>query len=165
MTGPRPDTEPFRVLFVCTGNTCRSPLAERLARRELDSLGWDGVEVASAGAAAGEGSPASEGARAAARRHGLDLSDHASRPLTPELIEASDLVLVMSPSHHATVSYLGGEGKVALIGAFAEGRNGLEGRPVPDPFGGDDEVYEATFRVLEDLVVRSLRRLEPVVAP
>ena len=157
--------EDFRLLFVCTGNTCRSPLAEALARRELEELGWSRVEVASAGAAAASGAPASVGALRVAERQGLDLSGHRSTPLTAELVERADLILTMGPSHLLRVLEMGGEERVALLGAFADGRDGGEGPAVPDPFGGDDDVYEETCRVLEELVTRSIRRLQPLVAP
>ena len=64
------------VLFVCTGNICRSPLAEALLRRELGLRGTDGVQVSSAGTGAWEGAPTSEGAYLVALENGLDLSAH-----------------------------------------------------------------------------------------
>src|SRR5690606_14203652 len=75
--GSTPTT--YNLLFVCTGNTCRSPLAEAVARREIARRGWHNVAVRSAGVAAEPGSPATEEAVIAAAELGLDLSQHRSR--------------------------------------------------------------------------------------
>lgn len=160
---PGSTPEPFRILFVCTGNTCRSPLAEVLARTEVARRGWTHVEVRSAGAAARDGAPASEGSLRAAEAGGLDLSGHRSTALDSELVEWADLVLVMSRGHLEAVRSLGGAEKVELLGVFAS-PDGV-GSEVPDPFGADASRYAETFRVLEELVVRTMDRLEPILAP
>src|SRR5688500_9435251 len=104
--GVAPST--YNVLFVCTGNTCRSPMAAALARDEIVRRGWRHVQVASAGAAADPGQPASDPALAVTQRSGLDLAGHSSQLLTPQLVEWADLILAMSPSHLAVVADLGG---------------------------------------------------------
>ena len=158
--------ESFHLLFVCSGNTCRSPLAQALAERELAVLGWR-VEVRSAGIGAIPGEPASAGSVRAAARHGLDLDAHLSRPVDDELIRWADLILVMSASHLVGLARLGVGGKAALLDAFARGEQGDagEGMGVPDPFGGDDQDYEDVYVMLEELIPGVLRRLEPILAP
>jgi len=151
----------FRLLFVCSGNTCRSPLAEALARRELATRKLsDRIEVGSAGMGAVQGAPASEGSAAAGAAAGLDLSGHISRVVTPDLVVESDLILTMGIGHLAGVLELGGEGKSALLSGFAEGREDGLGWAVPDPFGGGLQIYLETLRALEELVHHSIARLE-----
>lgn len=160
--------EAFRLLFVCTGNTCRSPLAEAIARRAVEDLGWSHVEVRSAGVAALDGDPASEGSLRAATRHGLDLSGHRATALTPPLIAWADVILTMSRSHLSAVQAAGGTGKSSLVTDFAKGDEEGEDARAPgvvDPVGGDDDAYEATYRQLDELVRGSLARLAPLVAP
>ncbi len=159
--------ESFRLLFVCSGNTCRSPLAHALAEREMTTLGWR-VEVRSAGVGAISGEPASEGSLVVGRRHGLDLGGHRSRVVDDALIDWADLILVMSTSHLLRLAEFGAAGKAALLDAFGRGDEADAddlGVGVPDPFGGDHEAYEETYRTLEDLVGKALRRLEPILAP
>lgn len=154
----------YNVLFVCTGNTCRSPMAEALARKEIERRGWRHVLVGSAGIAAHPGSPASEMAAEAAAAIGLDLSTHRSRVIDPDLIEWADLILAMSPSHIGIIEELGGRDKAALLGDFVAGEEGA-GDPVSDPFGGDLGVYRATLRELGRLVGKALDRLSPILQP
>lgn len=162
----RTDIEPFRILFVCTGNTCRSPMAAAIARSVLAERGWTHVEVRSAGIAAGERLPASEGAVRVGKSRGADLSSHESTFLTEELVEWADLVLVMAPHHLHRVQELGGAAQAALLTAFAAGEEGMgTQRGVLDPIGGDDAIYEATFVELTSLVEDALARLEPILAP
>jgi protein-tyrosine-phosphatase len=140
-------------------------MAEAIARRRIEQLGWAQVEVGSAGVFAFDGGPASGGARRTAVRNGLDLSAHRSSLLTPELAESADLILTMSPSHLQRVVELGAGPRAALLTTFASAGEVDPGSGgVPDPIGGSDEEYGRTFEALEGLVGLSLERLEALVA-
>src|SRR4051794_41960282 len=92
-----PRTTVFRILFVCTGNTCRSPLAEGIARAEIARRGWKHVEVASAGLSAGEGERAARPGGVGGGRAGIRLKGHRSRRGTPAIGGSADLILGSGP--------------------------------------------------------------------
>ena len=149
--------ESMRLLFVCTGNTCRSPLAEAIARREAIERGLADVEVSSAGTSAWEGAPASDGALLVALERGLDLSMHRAQQLSRELVQSHDVVLAMGPHHLERAEALGGEGRTHLLTAFAGGH--AAGRAINDPFGGDLDQYRETLAELQSEIRRVFDRL------
>ena len=148
-----------RLLFVCTGNTCRSPMAAGLAKRILaeregcrvGELRQEGLEVLSAGVFAGEGARATPHAVQAARQLGVDLSHHRSRKLTSELINSSDVVLCMSQSHVCDALTLAPQSANRI-------RRLLPDKDVPDPIGGGPDVYRATAERIERALGLCLNR-------
>lgn len=139
-----------QVLFICTGNTCRSPMAEALLRH----YGEEHFEVQSAGVFAAVGSDASVHAKSALGEKGISIA-HASQQVTEELLEWSDVVLTMTTghkqlllAHHPEVN-----GKVHTLYEFVEGTN----KDISDPFGGSLAVYKATLEEMEQLVQTLLK--------
>ena len=122
-----------RILFVCTGNTCRSALAEGIARARLGLE--SGVVFESAGLYALEGAPATSHALAVAAEVGVDLSQHRARSVTREMVEGADRIYVMTRSQAEALGHMGAElgDRVALLDPAGE--------DIPDPYGRDVDAY------------------------
>ena len=144
-----------QILLVCTGNICRSPMAESIMHREFNERGEE-VEIQSAGTGAWDGASASEGAYLISLENGLDLSPHRAALLTRDLVEQADLILTMARHHRVRVEELGGSGKTFLLGEYA-GETGADAE-VRDPFGSDLPVYRDTFTEIQRLVRAAVDR-------
>ncbi len=156
-----PPVAPIRsVLFVCHGNIIRSPMAAALLERSLRDLKASGPSVASAGLHAVRGQRADPRARIAARRFGISLDDHRARPLTPEQVGQSDLIIAMDALNEAALlaRYPGARHKISLLGASAGNGRGIE---FADPFDGDEEDIRRCYALLETAVRAQARTLRP----
>ncbi len=140
-----------KVLFVCTGNTCRSPMAEAVMRARLTELRKD-AEVFSRGLFA-NGLPMSYNAVLALRDMGIEPMEHRSANITSEDIASSDLILTMTENHKAMLLAAAPEesGKIMTLSEWAK-----ESADVSDPYGGDFEEYSRCLNQINDYIVKGL---------
>lgn len=147
-------SHPFRINFICTGNSCRSPIAEGLMRNALRERGLDGAAVVeSSGISAVEGAAASSGALMILQKRDATLRDFKSRVLTKEIVEECHLLLVMERYHrdHIEEQYPEASDKVRLLADFLFPNYRED---IPDPVGGDEELFENITRLIEAAIQR-----------
>ena len=146
-----------KVLFVCTANICRSPMAEAIfnALSEDENLPF---RAESAGTAALEGRTIAPNAVAALEEAGIYSGTHRARRVSEAMIEKADLVLAMTPQHAATIRRLGGN-TAGGIHALPEYAMGVKGEGIPDPYGLTMAAYRSTLRQIYEHVERVVGRL------
>ncbi|HWO78121.1 MAG TPA: low molecular weight protein arginine phosphatase [Bacillus sp. (in: firmicutes)] len=138
-----------RLLFVCTGNTCRSPMAAAI----MNQLG---IEAKSAGIFAAAGSDASPHTKQVLSENNIEYK-HASQPVTPEILDWATHILTMTENHkwHLLSSYPSVQDKTFTIREFVD-----ESGDVIDPFGGSLEEYRQTFSELNELMKKVIKKLD-----
>ena len=138
-----------RVLFVCLGNICRSPMAEGVFRRVAADRGLD-LEIASAGTGSWHvGKPPDPRAVAAARERGIDISGQRARQVNAEDFSAFDLIAAMDEANLATLKRQSAPGARAQIRLFLDFAEGIREREVPDPYYGGEDGFAHALDLIE----------------
>lgn len=151
------------ILFVCTGNTCRSSMAEALFKDILEDLGNDTMDfkVHSAGIFALENQEASPQALIAMKNRGINLSDHKSRLLTEKMVEEADLILTMTSRHKKVILDIKSDAKQKVYTlkeyAYSKEEPLLD---ITDPFGKSVSEYEKTANEIKEALKRVLEKME-----
>jgi protein-tyrosine-phosphatase len=151
------------VLFVCTGNSCRSVMAEGLLKKLLKALGKTHIEVRSAGIGAVSGMGPTDETMEVMRREDIDVSGHSAKRLTEDMVKGSDLVLVMEEVHKNEIlrRVPGAKAKTYLLKEFGLGKDAEKDEltGVPDPICRPMTAYEYSFNVIKSEIERIARLL------
>ena len=151
----------MHILFVCTGNTCRSAMAEAAARKQINDYPeqYGDISVMSAGVLCAGPSPASGNAILAAAQNDCDLSLHTAKQITEEMLSQADFIFAMTRRHKELLARMAPQyvDKLYLLNAFAEGSP--DAQDVLDPYGGNLAEYLQCFDVLNSSVAQILKKL------
>jgi protein-tyrosine phosphatase len=150
----------FVIMFVCTGNTCRSPMAHGILRSMIQAENISNVKIVSSGTGTLEGYPPTSNAVQASKNNGIDISDLYSQTITAEMVQAADLILALAYDHYLFIAqrYPDTDGRVFMLKAFPD-KNPSRELSVEDPLGLDLEDYLDTHRELE----AELKRAWPTI--
>lgn len=147
------------IVFVCTGNICRSPMAEGLMRHKCEEAGRHDLAVSSMGIQALNDFPATEDAQKVCKEDGFDISSHKARYLVGDELQKADLILCMEPVHVKFVEtfFPWIRKKVFLLGAWPD--KATRKSAIQDPMGGSYEKYQQVF----DLIKLHIERIFPLL--
>jgi protein-tyrosine-phosphatase len=154
-------SRPYRICLVCTGNTCRSPMAMGILQQLATERGFAHWEITSAGLSAFTDAPATAHAVAVAHESGVDLTHHQAQRFTPQLAVECDLILALSGEHYEEIRTWGPAiaARTFLLKAFPATGNPGATAWVRDPIGGEVSEYRKTFMELDETVRRILPEL------
>ncbi len=155
----------FTILFVCTGNSCRSPIAEGLMKSKLPAELKNKVVIRSAGTLGLNGNPATEFAVAVAKELGADISQHRSQGLSKELVREADVIFAMAPEHKTYVerTYPDVRDNVFLLRSFGRKPEEKHNDRIEDPIGGSLAVYRECGEIIDSELNRILPRLKQLI--
>lgn len=147
----------MKICFICSGNICRSPMAEGMLRHLAQQAGQDDIVVDSAGTLGIYDRPASEYARQICAEHDIDIRQHRSKGATEDILNERDIILCMTHAHALEVSAIAPQARdrIHLLTAYA----GAEAKDIPDPIGEDYAVYRETYKNISTLVNAVAKKL------
>jgi len=157
----------FRVLFVCTGNICRSPMATGILRKRFEQDMVPDVEVVSAGTFAQDGAPASAHGVKVCADHGIDIGGHRSQLLHRELIDGADLLLAMEAGHIYDIQRIApnaGPEKLNLLGGYNIDDESAADLMIFDPIGGSEEDYLRCFQMISGHIDRAYPAIREAIS-
>lgn len=143
----------MHILFICTGNTCRSPMAEGILKDMAKKRDLD-IRVSSAGIFAQEDGPIAENSIQALKEIHIDISHYRSKSLDEDMVREADLILTMGHSHKSFIEekYPASQGKLFTLLEYVYGFND----DIGDPFGGDIDIYRYT----RDEIYQAIREMK-----
>lgn len=157
----------MNILFVCTGNTCRSSMAEGIFKYLLKNKNIDNINISSAGISAYEGKEANEKAISVLKSQGIDITSHKARQLTDKIIETSDLILTMTYNHKMAILKYAPKAskKVFTLKEFANTfneENTEDNFDIYDPFGMDYNVYEQSMKEIKSELEKIIKNINKI---